>query len=366
MLLEDDLVALHHVDRRGAFQQAVIVLDHGFLEAALEALVEVVRRVGRGLLAEQVERDAEVEVHEFLQRRHVDRAGRAHAFGIVGLELVHHLAGALDHAAHAGLADEHVVAFLGQHELTGPGQRIEAGLGERGELVLAVAVGEVGEHEERQPVRRLLVERAQDAGLVGIAGMALQHRFRLLAPVAAEIGVQQVDHRPQMPAFLDIDLEDVAEVVERRAGEPEHALLLDRGGLGIALGDDQPPQRRAVLARHLLPDVLALVLAEGDLLPRLFRVDEDSPAVVGHLDEVVMRPSLGLDADRGAQIDVEILRAFGAELVPPAQELGLPRLQRALQPPVVGQVDIVGDPLVVVDRHGQTLRLSYWLLRPVP
>ena len=307
-----------------------------------------------------------MEVHELLQSRHVDRAGRAHAPGIVGPELVHHLAGALDDAAHPGLADEHVVAFLGQHELTGPGQRVEAGFGERGELVLAVAVGEVGEHEERQPVRRLLVERAEDAGLVGIAGMALQHGFRLLAPVAAEVGVQQIHHRPEVPALLDIDLEDVAQVVERGAGEAEHALLLDRGGLGIALRHDQAAQRRAVLARHLLPDVLAPVLAEGDLLVGLFRVDEDAPAVIRHLDEAVMRPAVGLDADRGAEVDVEIPGPLGAELVPPVEEPGLPGFQRALEAPVVGEVDIVGDPLVVVDRHGQTLRLSYWLLRPVP
>ena len=66
-----------------------------------------------------------------------------------------------------------------------------------------------------------------------------------------------------MAPFLDIDLEDVAQVVERGRGQAEHALLLHRGGLGIALGDDQPAQGRAVLARHLLPDVFAAVLAEA-------------------------------------------------------------------------------------------------------
>ncbi len=91
-------------------------------------------------------------------------------------------------------------------------------LGERGELELAVAVGEVGEHEEGEPVRRLLVEGAQDARLVGIAGMALQQHLGLLAAVAAEIGVQQVDHGPQVPAFLAVDLEEVAQVVERGRG----------------------------------------------------------------------------------------------------------------------------------------------------
>ena len=90
--------------------------------------------------------------------------------------------------------------------------------------------------------RRRLVERAEDSRIVGIAGAALEQRLGLLAAVAAEVRVQQVDHRPQVPALLDVDLEQVAQVVERRAGEAEAPLLLDRRGLGVALRDDQPPQ----------------------------------------------------------------------------------------------------------------------------
>ena len=63
-------------------------------------------------------------------------------------QLLHHFERAPDDAADAGLADEHVVRFLGQHELAGARQRIEAALGQRLQLELAVAVGEVGEHEE--------------------------------------------------------------------------------------------------------------------------------------------------------------------------------------------------------------------------
>jgi hypothetical protein len=69
--------------------------------------------------------------------------------------------------------------------------------------------------------------------------------------------VQQVDHRPEVAALLDVDLEEVAQVVEARGGLPEEPLLLDRGGLGVALGHDEPAQRVAVLARHLLPGGLA-------------------------------------------------------------------------------------------------------------
>src|SRR5687768_2733339 len=93
---------------------------------------------------------------------------------------------------------------------------------------------------------------------------AFEQRLGFLAAVTAEIGMQQVDHRPQMPAFLDVHLEQVAQVVERRTGEPEQALLLDRSRLRVALGDDDPAQIAAILAWHFLPCRLALVRAESD------------------------------------------------------------------------------------------------------
>ena len=179
--------------------------------------------------------------------------------------LLHRLAGALHGAADAGLADEHVVRLFGEHEAAGARERIEAGLREAFELHLAVAVGEEGEHVEREPVRRRLVEGAEHARLVGVAGAALQQLLGLLAAVAAEIFLQDVDHRPEMAAFLDVDLEHVAHVVERGRGLAEMALLLDRGRLGVALDDDQAAQHGAVFARHLLPGRLAEVLAERNL-----------------------------------------------------------------------------------------------------
>ena len=97
-------------------------------------------------------------------------------------------------------------------------------------------------------------------GLSGVARAPAQQLLGLLAAVAAEIFVQQIDHRPQMAAFLDIDLEQVAHVVERRRGPAEMALLLDRGGLRVALDDDEPAQHGAILARHFLPGGLAQML----------------------------------------------------------------------------------------------------------
>ena len=125
------------------------------------------------------------------------------------------------------------------------------------ELELAVAVGEVREEEERQPVGRGLVERPEDARVVLVAGVALQHLVGLVAAVAAEVAVQQVHHRPQVATLLDVDLEEVAQVVEARRGQAQSPLLLHRGRLGVALDDHQPAQVGSVLAGHLLPGRLA-------------------------------------------------------------------------------------------------------------
>ena len=149
-----------------------------------------------------------------LHRRQVDDAEGTDVIGIVDLLLRHHFRRPLRDPADAGVADEHVVRLFGQHEAAGPGERIEAGFRQRRELVLAVAIGEEGEHEERQPVRRRLVEGAEDARIVAVARAPLEQRFGLLAAVAAEVAMQQVDHRPQMTPLFDIHLIDVAQVVE--------------------------------------------------------------------------------------------------------------------------------------------------------
>src|SRR5713101_6959322 len=301
LLAGDDLVAGQRRHGVGAVLEPMIVLLLRLLEAALETHGVEVGRVGRDLGAEQVERDRAVEVDVLLDRGQIHRAVAPH---VVGLVLPHDLAGPLPDAPHPALAHEHVVGFLGQHEAAGARQRVEAALGQARELVLAVPVGEEAEHEEREPVRRPLVEGAQDAGLVVVARAALQERLRLLAAVAAEVGVEDVHHRPQVAALLDIDLEEIAQVVERRAGPAQVPLLLHRGGLGVALGHDQPSERPPVLAGDLLPGGLALVIAEVDLTARLRLGEEDAPAVLGHPGVVELGPALGVHAGRGAQVDL--------------------------------------------------------------
>src|SRR5207248_9043497 len=102
------------------------------------------------------------------------------------------------------------------------------------------------------------------------------------------------------------------------------ALLLDRSWFGVALHDDQAAQHRAVFARHLLPGRLALMRAETDLAVLDCRRQENAPAVFRHADKAELRPSLGLDADRGAQIDEIFLKPLGAAVAPPIE---IPRVR---------------------------------------
>ncbi len=225
----------------------------------------------------------------------------------------------------------------------GSRERIQRALGQGEELEFAVTVGEEREHEEGEPVRTRLVERAQDARLVLVAAPALEEGLRLFAPVAPEVGVEEVDHRPEVAPLLHVHLEQIAQVVDARAREAEQALLLDARRLGVPLRHDEPAEGVAVLAGDLLPDRLAEVVAEADRAV-LHRVgEEDPPAVVRHLHVVEVCPAVGLDADGSAKEDVVPLEAEGPHVLPPRDEVRLPRFERALQLLVVREVDVVRD-----------------------
>jgi hypothetical protein len=175
----------------------------------------------------------------------------------------------------------------------------------------AVAVGEHREHEEVEPVVDRLVERFENARLVAVAALPLEQFLRLVAAVAAEVGMQQVDHRPQCRPFLDVHLKQIPQVVQARTAMAEHPLLLDAGRLGIALRDDQPPQLVAELARHFLPHRLAEEIAEADPAIRRRLGEEDAPAIFRQLDVLEMRPPFRIHADRRAHVDlVVILKAL--------------------------------------------------------
>ncbi len=279
----------------------VVVVAPLLLEAPLQSGREVVRRVRRRLGAEEVEGHAEVEVQVPLQRRGVDAAEGA---DVVGVVLLHELDGALHHSTDASGADEHVVRLLLQHEVARPRQRVERALPKRRELELAVAIGEVGEEVEREPVGCRLVERAEDARVVGVARVPLEELVGFVTAVTTEVPVEQVHHRPEMASLLDVHLEQVAHVVEARSGEAEVALLLDRRRLGVALDDEQAPELGTMLARNVVPNGLALASPKAIARSGSGVGEEDAPAVVGHADVVEVRPALLADRDRGAQEDV--------------------------------------------------------------
>src|SRR5215469_343129 len=211
LVAHHDPIAVEGGDLIGGGLQLMVVLLLGLLEAPLEPGGVEVGGVGGNLRAEEVEGDRAVEVQVPLDGAQVDPAVLP---DVVRLVLAHQLAGALDDAHDARLSHEHVVRFLGEHEATGARERIEAALGQARQLVLAVAVGEEAEHEVGEPVRRLLVEGAEDARLVAVSRAALEQRLRFLAPVAAKVGVEEVDHGPEVPSLLHVDLEQVAKIIE--------------------------------------------------------------------------------------------------------------------------------------------------------
>src|SRR5215218_9965945 len=106
-----------------------------------------------------------------------------------------------------------------------------------------------------------------------------------------------------MAALFDIDLEQVAHVVERRRGLAEVPLLLNRSGLGVALYHDQTAQHGAMLARDFLPGRLTVVRAKWNR-PALFgRRKKYAPAILGHADIIELRPAARINRIGGAQID---------------------------------------------------------------
>ena len=147
-----------------------------------------------------------------------------------------------------------------------------------------------------------------------------------------------------MAAFFDVDLEQVAQVVQAGAVRAERSLLLHAGGLGVALNDDQPAQLVAELTGHFLPHRLALEVAEADAPIGGRLGEEDAPAVLGQLHVFEVGPAGPIDADGGAQVNlVAVLEAGRPHVAPPIEIGGLPMLEGPLQPLVAGQVDVIGN-----------------------
>ena len=161
-----------------------------FIRAPFDAVRKIRRGIRGRVGAEKIERRTKPEVQIFLHRRQIDRSRLAHRLRIVGTDLFHDFERASHDAADARIADEHVMGLFGQHELAGPRERIETRLRQRFELKLPIAIREVREHEEAQPIRDRFVERAQDARMIDASRVTREQLFGFFAAVAPEIAVQ--------------------------------------------------------------------------------------------------------------------------------------------------------------------------------
>ena len=88
---EHNFTALNFGHLVGGLPQHVVILDPGFLETALETHGEVIRGVGGKLLAEKIDRYAEMKVQVPLDGGEIEAAVLAN---VIGLMLVHDFAGA--------------------------------------------------------------------------------------------------------------------------------------------------------------------------------------------------------------------------------------------------------------------------------
>src|SRR5882724_1294118 len=240
------------------------------------------------------------------------------------------------------------MGFLREHELAGARQRLETGFGKRRKLILAVAISKHREAEKIEPIIAGLVEGLEDSRLVGIPAAALEQRVGFIATVPSKVALQQVDHRPQVATLFDVYLKQVSQIVERRASLAKLTLLLDRGWFGVALGHDNAAQRVAKFTRHFLVSRLSVVVTETDLCISLGGFKKNAPAIVRHLHEIKVGPTVRLDADGGAEINVFLLESIRTHLLPPVKIIWQPLFQCSLQLSVFGQVHVIRNAFVKI------------------
>src|SRR5205814_10143617 len=80
--------------------------------------------------------------------------------------------------------------------------------------------------------------------------------------------------------------------------------------------------------------------------------EKDAPPVLRQLDVLEVRPPFGIDAHRRAHVHVVVIQeTLRPHVAPPLDVLRLPVLERALQPLVAREVDVVGDLLAGDHRY---------------
>src|SRR5262245_24132391 len=89
--------------------------------------------------------------------------------------------------------------------------------------------------------------------------------------------------------------------------------------------------------------------AERNFAALFLRRQQVAPAVLRHLEVIDLGPALGVDGDRGAQINERLLEASRPHGHPPADVPGMPRPGPRRTCPTLGEVDVVRDSRRVVD-----------------
>src|ERR1700727_799827 len=110
-------------------------------------------------------------------------------------------------------------------------------------------------------------------------------------------------------------------------------------------------------SRPKWPGSLALLHTEIYLPVRVARLQKYSPAIFRHAHVSELRPTVGFDARRGAQIDFECVTFAGAHVIPPIHVGRLPVFERSLQHAVPSEVHVIWNFFGVVN-HGDLLSLK--------
>src|SRR5882724_670666 len=168
-----------------------------------------------------------------------------------------------------------------------------------------------------------------------------------------------------MASFFHVHLKKISQIVKRRRRVAKQTLLFDRSRFRVALRNDQAAQRGAMLARNLLPDRLAEMVAEADTTVVFFLCQEYSPAIIGHFHVIECRPTFGVHADRRAQIHTRSVEIARSEPVPPIQKFRLPVFQRALQRAIRAQAHVVRYAILIIRFH-YTRSRSNFAFDPLP
>src|SRR4029077_6633589 len=99
------------------------------------------------------------------------------------------------------------------------------------------------------------------------------------ASILAEEPMKEIHHGPQMPAFLDVHLEKIAQIIKAWRGVAKQPLLFNAGRLRVALRDDDASQKISEFAGDFAPHGLSLEVAEADGGVVLWWRQENAPAI---------------------------------------------------------------------------------------